>query len=184
MATDRKTKSTTDARVRNHAGDSRASRSAADAPRTEHDGTTMSSADRKKMLRDEFRQEALPRVPDIPGYHTCWLSTTSSYDPIHKRIRMGYEPVKLAEVPGMESFRMGTGEYEGAVACNEMLLFKIPNELYQEIMREFHHDGPQREEEAIKSQLKQGAVDSEGKELEHIEGFDDIGTERAAPQFT
>jgi hypothetical protein len=51
-------------------------------------------------------------------------------------------------------------------------------------MREFHHDGPQREEEAIKSQLKQGAVDSEGKELEHIEGFDDIGTERAAPQFT
>lgn len=171
MATDKNQ----DARLRKTTqSDSRAPRSQADEVRKDTDGTAMSPSERKAMLRNEFRQEALPAAPDIPGWHCCWLASNSSYDPLHKRIRMGYEPVKVEEVPSLSSFRMTTGEHEGIVACNEMLLFKIPNELYQEIMQEFHHDAPLREEQAIKDSLRQGHQDSDGKDLETVEGFEDL----------
>jgi len=52
------------------------------------------SQERRRMFRDEFAQEALPNAPEIPGFHCCWLSTTHQYDPIHKRMRIGYTPVK------------------------------------------------------------------------------------------
>lgn len=172
----------TDARVRSNArskgGAARASRSTADAPRTDSPLTS-------QELYSEFTQEALPNAPEIPGWHMCWLSSTSNYDPIHKRIRLGYRPVKVEEVPGMDAFRMGTGEYAGVVACNEMLLFKIPQERYQQIMKEFHHDGPLREEEAIKAALIKGDEDSEGAALEKIEGdgFPALGQRRPASRF-
>ena len=140
----------------------------------------LSKAERQRLIRNEFQQEALPNAPQIPGYHTCWLSMTSSYDPIHKRMRMGYTPVRSEDVPGLESFRMKSGEYEGVVTCNEMALFKIPNEIYLEIMTAFHHDAPMSEEESIKQNLKQGHEDSEGKELEHVEGYDDLAVHRSA----
>jgi hypothetical protein len=153
----------------------RAPRSTADDARTGTDGTALSKAERQKLLRDEFRQEALPAAPKLVGFHTCWLSSTSTYDPLHKRIRMGYQPVRVDEVPGLESFKMTTGQFEGYVACNEMLLFKIPDELYLEVMTEFHHDAPMREEEAIKASLQRGEVDSGGAELDgQVEGFDDL----------
>jgi hypothetical protein len=54
-------------------------------------------------------------------------------------MRIGYTPVKADEVPGFENFRVKAGEMEGFVACNEMVLYKIPSEIYQEYMDEVHH---------------------------------------------
>lgn len=64
---------------------------------------------------------------------------------------MGYEPVKIEEVPGFESYKMKSGEWEGFVACNEMLLFKVPTDLYHEMMRYFHHEKPAEEEKMLKN---------------------------------
>lgn len=187
MATTSRSKTKTeDARVRRSGdgfGPARASRSAtADASRTDRDGTSTTPSERQRLIRSEFQQEALPSVPEIPGFHTCWLSATSSYDPIHKRMRMGYLPVRAEEVKGLDSFRMKSGEMAGMVSCNEMVLFKIPNELYLEIMEEFHHNMPMEEERAIKASLKRGEKDSSGKELDQVEGFEDLA-QRRAPQF-
>jgi len=139
------------------------------------------------MFRSEWNQEALPTPPDIPGYHLCWLSTTNAYDPIHKRMRLGYEPVKAEELPGFESFKVKSGEHSGFVACNEMVLYKMPMEIYQEIMREVHHYAPQEEADKIRVQVEQlqGARDSNGRRLATVEGegLGQLDSATAAPVF-
>ena len=162
----------------------RGSRAQEDAARVSDDGTALTMEQRVAMIRNEFQQEALPKTPLIPGYHLCWLSTTNSYDPIHKRMRLGYTPVKVEELNGFDSMRMTTGEFAGTVACNEMLLFKIPSELYQAIMREFHHNMPLEEEETLRRQLDQleASEDSTGRKLgqvaEDSDGFKDLVKKR------
>lgn len=133
-------------------------------------------------MRSEFQQEALPDAPEIPGYHTCWLSTTSSYDPIHKRLRMGYEPVTPQDAPGLDTFRMKAAGTDGLITCNEMALYKIPNARYLEYMTVFHHDMPLDSEEAILSNLRQGHKDSTGRALEEVEGYEDLAVDKP-PQF-
>jgi hypothetical protein len=165
------------------APEARGSRAAGDQERASDSGTVLTAEQQRALIRNEFVQEALPRVPDIPGYHLCWLSTTNSYDPIHKRMRLGYEPVRMDEMPGFESMKMKSGEFEGCISCNEMLLFKIPTERYLAIMEEFHHNMPLEEESALRQQLvREQDVDSKGKKLGQItedsDGFDDLAVQR------
>ena len=138
------------------------------------ENTLATASERRRMFR-EFSQEALPTPPQIPGWHFIWLSTTNQYDPIYKRQRMGYEPVKAEELPGYENFRVKSGEFEGLIAVNEMILFKIPQEIYQEIMEEYHHNMPLEEEDRLKANAVLGERDSNGKQLGMVEG-DGIGS--------
>lgn len=157
----------------------RGSRALEDHDRVNDAGTELTLEEQRQLLRNEFQQEALPTVPEIPGYHLCWLSSTSSYDPIHKRMRIGYRPVRAEELIGFEQMRMKSGEFEGCISCNEMLLFKIPTEIYQRIMQEFHHNMPLEEEQALKSRLiDENARDSRGKKLGQItedsDGYEEL----------
>lgn len=123
-----------------------------------------SSEARRKMFR-EFAQEALPSPPPMPGWHYLWLSTTNQYDPIHKRLRMGYELVKAEELPGFESYKVGNGQFEGCVSVNEMILAKIPDEVYQDIMAVYHHELPMEEEERLRTNAIETLRDSNGRQL-------------------
>lgn len=162
-------------------------RAAQDAGLSVHADEARETAEQMLDFRSEWLQEALPKPPEIPGYHLCWLSTTNQYDPIHKRIRMGYAPVKIEEVPGLETYKVHSGEHAGYVSVNEMLLFKIPMERYQQIMRHFHHDMPLEEERAIREraeQLAENTRDSAGKQLVQVEeGVSELGRVRRAPIF-
>jgi len=149
----------------------RDSRASEDRARSSADTSLASSQERRKMFRSEWTQESLPKPPDIPGFHLCWLSTTNGYDPIHKRVRMGYEPVRVEEVPGFENYKVKAGEQTGFIACNEMLLYKLPEEIYQEIMAELHHHAPQDEADKIRLQAEQQmGRDSNGRRLGQLEG--------------
>jgi hypothetical protein len=106
----------------------------------------VSENDRLEMFRNQLFNDALPDLPNISGYHVCWLTTTNPRDPIHRRMQLGYEPVKPEEVPGMEYASVKTGEWAGFIGVNEMLAFKLPESLYQAFMREAHYDAPMREE--------------------------------------
>lgn len=174
-----------DARLKKSADAGRDNRSSEDVRRQDADGTVLTASERRRLFRNEWSQEALPTPPEIAGYHLCWLSTTNSYDPIHKRIRMGYTPVMSNEIAGFEHFKMKSGEYEGYVAVNEMLLFKIPNEIYQSIMEEIHHFAPLEEEEKLKASLVLGQRDSNGKQLGTIEGegIGSLGDRVSIPNF-
>jgi len=131
----------------------------------------ISTQERKKMWSEEWTQSALPKLPNMDGWHLCWLSTTNSYDSIDKRIRLGYVPVKSEELPGFEDYRVKSGEHVGYISCNEMLLFKLPMDIFQEVMTHMHHDKPREEADKIKVQLEslQGR-DSNGRSLMSVEG--------------
>jgi hypothetical protein len=164
----------------------RENRASHDSDREAPEEKFFSSEERKKMWKDEWTQSALPNVPELKGFHVCWLSTTNGYDSIDKRMRLGYVPIKVEEIPGFENWRVKAGEHAGFIACNEMLLFKIPMELYQEIMAHFHHEAPLEEANKIRLQAEaQQGRDSSGRRLGQVEGdgLDNIDTPIPAPVF-
>jgi len=125
------------------------------------------------MWSDEWTQSALPKVPELPGWHLCWLSTTNSYDSIDKRMRLGYVPVMADEFPGFDNYRVKAGEQTGFIACNEMVLYKLPMEIYQEAMLQMHHELPMDEADKVRLQVEQlqgSGRDSNGKSLVNVEG--------------
>jgi hypothetical protein len=165
----------------------RESRGSLDSVREAPEDQSALSDERRKMWKDEWTQSALPSVPELKGWHLIWLSTTNSYDSIDKRIRLGYTPVKTDEIPGFENYKVKSGEYVGYIQCNEMLLFKIPMDMYQELMTHFHHDLPQEDAEKVRVQVEQlqGTRDSSGRRLGQIEG-DGLGNydpPKPAPLF-
>lgn len=156
-------------------------RASEDASRRPPEEKFMSAQERRKAWSDEWTQSALPKTPEIPGWHLCWLSTTNAYDTIEKRMRLGYVPVTADEIPGFDSYRVKAGEHVGHVSCNEMLLFKLPMDVYQEVMTQMHYDAPQDEVERILSQAESvGAKDRSGRRLVQTEA----GMSRADQQQT
>jgi len=121
-------------------------RSRAMDDRTVTEDREMTEDDRLEMFRMQLFANVLPDLPDIPGYHMCWLSTTNGSDPIARRIRLGYTPVRSEDIPGFEYASQKTGEWAGCVGINEMLAFKLPLSLYEKFMQEAHHNAPNREE--------------------------------------
>ena len=116
--------------------------------------------DRVQMLRNRMSNSSLPELPKIPGHHVCWLTTTNPKDSLQSRIRMGYELITAADIPGWEHTIQKSGEMMGLVNVNEMVAAKLPLSLYQRFMREVHHDEPMRQEEAIRNQAEQLARDA------------------------
>ena len=139
--------SNTDERLKKEIGAGRQLREMEDRQVAENREVT--DDDRLEMFRAQLFNDALPDLPDMPGYHVCWLTTTNPRDPIHRRIQLGYEPIKAAEVPGMEFASVKTGEWSGLIGVNEMIAFKLPMSLYQKFMQEAHHDAPLREENKL-----------------------------------
>jgi hypothetical protein len=165
----------------------RESRSSQDLSRAAPEEAFISKQERRKMWSDEWTQSALPKVPEIPGWHLCWLSTTNGYDSIDKRMRLGYVPVKADELPGFDNYRVKAGEDVGFIACNEMRLYKLPMEVYQEVMTQMHHDAPNEESDKVQVQIEQlqGNRDSSGRSLGSVEGegFGNLNRNVQTPVF-
>ena len=130
--------------------------------------TPDSAAKRERLeaFRDKWANSALPDLPGgiIPGFHLCWLSTTNNYDSIDKRMALGYEPVKASDLgAGFENLgKMSSGKFEGCISCNEMVLFKLPEEVYQEVMKMFHLEDPLEHQRNITEQVRGAAEGSKG----------------------
>jgi len=114
----------------------------------------LSDDERVAEFRQQYFQSALPDIPKIEGYHVCWLTTENPRDPIHARIRLGYEPIKTHDIPGWEHSEIKSGEWAGCIGVNEMIAFKLPLELYEQYMRINHHEQPLSEEEKLSSQIR------------------------------
>jgi hypothetical protein len=144
----KKTKSSRDAKLSQRSdSETRDSRESMDRAITEN--RELTDDVRLDEFRQAFFQSALPDLPEIPGYHVCWLTTQNPRDSIIGRMRLGYEPIRAEEIPGWSSYSMKTGELEGAIAVNEMVAFKLPNHLYQMYMAEAHHHQPNSEEQKL-----------------------------------
>ena len=136
-----------DDRLKKELGDSRRTRGHTDRLATENRAYT--EDERLEMFRMQLYNDRLPNLPDIPGFHVCWLTTANTGDTIQSRSRMGYELIRAEDVPGMDLIIQKTGDYVGCVMVNEMIAAKLPTSLYLRYMQEAHHDAPLREENKL-----------------------------------
>lgn len=167
----------TDERLKKSA-DNRQDRAMADRPVVE--SRELSDDARVEMFRQQFFQSALPDLPSIPGWHTCWLTTSNPRDSVHTRMRLGYQPIKPEEVPGWEYASVKTGEWAGYIGVNEMLAFKLPMSLYEKYMQEAHHDAPLREEEKLSdtAEFMRQQARASGSDVMLGDGTAELGQER------
>lgn len=160
--------------------ENRDSRAMTDRPVIENRAIT--DDERVEMFRQQFFQSALPDLPKLPGWHTCWLTTTNPRDAIQTRIRLGYEPIKPEDVPGWEYATLKTGDWVGFIGVNEMLAFKLPMSLYEKYMQEAHHDAPMREEDKLAetAEYMQQQAQRSGTSVVFGDGNSEIGQKRPA----
>jgi hypothetical protein len=134
--------------------------------RAEMNSASSAQRERVEAFRDKWQNSALPEIPRdaLPGMHLCWLSTTNTYDSIDKRVALGYEPVKASELgQGFEGLgKMNSGKFEGCVSCNEMILFKLPEEVYQEVMKMMHLEDPLEHQRNITASVRDTANEGKG----------------------
>lgn len=152
----------------------------------------LSDSERVDMLRRSFFQSALPDIPKIPGFHVCWLTTQNPRDPVHGRMRLGYELILADEIPGFEHLSIKDGPFKGAISVNEMVAAKVPLHLYEAFMRANHYEAPMQEEEAIYteamgvSEAAQQSARRGGKMKAPIieVGTQELGQPREVPTFS
>lgn len=164
-----------DDRLKKELGDSRRTRGHTDRLATENRAYT--EDERLEMFRMQLYNDRLPNLPEIPGYHVCWLTTANTGDTIQSRSRMGYELIRAEDVPGMDLIVQKTGDYVGCVMVNEMIAAKLPTSLYLRYMQEAHHDAPLREEEKLEdtAQLMRDQAERSGGRLIESEAMREIG---------
>lgn len=174
---------TSDNRLAKASSDSREDRAIHDRPQTED--RVLNDSVRLEAFKRSYHQSALPDLPEIPGWHVCWLTTTNPRDPIHRRMSWGYVPILSSDMPGWEYASLKTGEYAGCIGVNEMVAFKVPNEIYEEIMLEAHHRMPMEEEQKITSTLDAIREQAERQKSRVFleEGTAELGKSGKTPTF-
>lgn len=145
----------------------------------------LTDPERLEVFKQRFAQAELPDIPPIPGFHVCWLTTTNPRDPVHGRLRLGYELLRAEEVPGYEYVSLKTGEYAGCIGINEMVAAKLPEALYQMFMQSAHHDQPMEQANDIYESLE----DMQQRAAEHKAnvkidgGFDQLKADTRIAHF-
>jgi len=147
---------------------------------------SLSDEERAALFFGALSQSALPDLPEIPGYHTCWLTTTHQSDTLAKRRRLGYTLIHADEL-GAEwrSMGVGSGEHAGCVMCNEMIAAKIPRRLFNYLMQQAHHFAPLAEEEKIRAAIDQAkdALEDRGSYLQEGDAMPGLVKRAPAPTF-
>lgn len=176
------------------ASDDRAERAASDRHVTENRESTDPLRNEELFAMLLNVNNKLPQLPNIAGYHTCWLTTTNLSDPIHQRLRIGYQLIRKEEIPSysMPTQQAGqTDEYSGYIRVNEMVASKIELDRFNVIMKHLHHDLPLQQVEALKSKVHIQR-DGKGREVGYTgdgfsngvsDGFSTLGR-ALAPSFS
>ena len=174
-------------RLRKTSSDDRSNRAMED--RAVSENRELTDEERIEMFRMQTFQHVLPDLPNIPGFHTCWLSTTNQSDTISYRQRMGYTPITREDIPGwnFDHNSLKTGDYAGLIGMNEMLAFKISDKLYQAYMQQAHFDAPNEQDQKLINDID--ALNAQAKAgksyIESDEGMDEIrsGLRTKKPTF-
>lgn len=150
----------------------RENRGSEDRPVSEDRGTTdeLRLAERLAML--ENVDTVLPKPPRIPGWHTCWLSTTNTQDSLERRYALGYVLVHPDECPGWSyPTQKSSAVSRDRITINEMVLGKLPEELYVAYLKRSHHTRPLEQEESISAESVISKMkDGRGKPIGVVEG--------------
>lgn len=180
--------SETDAPRMEHAtGDFAYARDDADRASDErvHQERDITDEERLELFRLAMFQNQLPALPNMEGWHLCWLTTANPRDSIQGRLRLGYQLLAPEEVPGWEHNVLTSGQYQGCIGINEMVAAKLPMRLYELYMTEAHHNQPLAEEGKLRSTLDVIREQAQGKGAQvHLEeGMAALGRQPRAAHF-
>lgn len=137
---------------------------------------------------ESFGKSALPVPPSRDSnWHYCWLTTTNPRDPVVGRLRLGYQLVKNDEFPELVGYHMTSGQYQGCLGVNEMILAKLPMARFQKIMQVVHHKRPREEEAAIKARVDALTADMNARRgiqgVATAQGFNFVQDRSRTPVF-
>lgn len=118
------------------------------------DDNSRSRADYIKAFAQEMYNNILPETPKIQGYHTCWVSTTNASDTPQRREAHGYERVRPEDLPGYDHITLTQGIFAGCVGLNEMILMKLPTDLWHVFMKISHEDRPYEQENTVRDVVR------------------------------
>lgn len=145
-----------------------------DRPVTEN--RSMTDAGIRQSSWADWQQVKLPTPPELEGFHLIYLSTTNSYDPISRRMMMGYTPVSPEEMPGWSiPPTIQNGEYAGMIGAQEMVLFKIPTSIYLEGLMHHHHSEPLHAEQKVRERVRAARLEEHRGSPSDPSGFDNFG---------
>jgi hypothetical protein len=129
----------------------------------------MSDDDRLMLLQSQALDNILPPVPEIPGFHLFWATTTSPSDPLNRRQALGYKFVTPDEMPGFAHLAVKSGEHAAdRISCNEMVLMKIRKDLHLKYMTHLHHDKPQQQADSLYDQAEMPIKGRSGRPVSKI----------------
>lgn len=151
-------------------GVARADRLSSDRSITENRENTDSvrRSERFAMLRDT--NTLLPVPPDLPGYHMFWATTNNQKDTVEQRQRLGYELVKRSELPEFALNSQKSGEItDDRIMINEMVLMKIPHDLWIQDMTYLHHTMPTDSAKNLRDSVRIGS-DGKGRNVAYTGG--------------
>lgn len=148
----------------------------------------LTEKDRLTAFRQALQQSALPKLPDIPGYHLYWASTSNKNEPIHRKLQLGYELLLAKDVPGynLGELSIKTGDWVGCIGINEMIAMKLPLDLYYMYMKENHHDQPLFEDQKLTDTADSIREQAErvGSKVEEFSGISGLRHEPPRPDFS
>lgn len=171
-------------RLRDLSDSARRTRAAlTESERTRDEPRELSDDDRIAAFRQRLFQSILPDPPRIPGYHMCWLSSTSEVDSIADRQTLGYELVTWEEVQGWAHASANVGAQPGEfVRVREMVLAKLSEKLHRAYMHIAHHEKPAQFDEAVLSAIDNMRAQAGGKtSVQEEEGISDIRSQMRMP---
>ncbi len=172
-----------DERLKKARDEARDSRAMQDRPVTEN--RELTDQERLDMFRKSFFNDALPNLPEMAGYHVCWLTTTDPRDTIQSRMRYGYELVTPDMIPGWEVATLKSGEHAGYVGVNEMIAARLPVRLYQMYMMDNHYTKPNSEQQKladVADRIKAQAQ-RKGADIEVESGIESLRKTERKPTF-
>jgi len=153
---------------------------------TVDESENLSDEERVAIFMSPNNQSALPNLPEIPGFHTCWLTTSSKSDTVASRLRQGYTLIRAKELgPEFRAMGVSNGDFAGCVMINEMIAAKLPNRLFQKMMAEAHHEAPLFQEETIRTKIDAAAnlLEDRGSRLIEGDAMLDLAKRIPAPAF-
>lgn len=114
----------------------------------------LSTEELMARFRTAMFTNVLPLPPELIlkgiKYHLIWLSTNNDGDPIAQREAQGYSRVLPEELPGFQHMTVESGRFAGCIVHREMVLYKLPHEVWQGYMSIAHHERPYEQEEMVR----------------------------------
>jgi hypothetical protein len=103
----------------------------------------------RRAFRERYAQTHLPNLPHKDGWHRFWATTSHATNTPSRLLSLGYRYLTMQQLEAEgaqwhpeQASTKDASTNDGQVRWREMIGMECPEALYQQYMREFHHDLP------------------------------------------